>query len=71
MTQTDDILKEKVLSYILDRYSVYIKDGESIRFGKAYFTVEMLCRGSIDVSKVNPDKDIFEIVDYMFDYYCT
>jgi hypothetical protein len=38
-------------------------------FGKASFTIEMLCRGSIEVSKVNPEKDIFEIVDYMFQYY--
>lgn len=65
-------LKDKVEKYIWERFRVYIqKDGETIRFGKAFFTIEMLVKGSIDVWKANPEKDIFEIVDYMFDYYCS
>jgi hypothetical protein len=64
-------LEIKVLEYIYDKYSIFIDKEDKIRFGKAFFTVEMLCRGSIEVMKHNPDKDFKEIVDYMFDYYCT
>ena len=64
-------LEIKVLEYIYDRYKIYIDKEGNIHFGKAYFTVEMLCRGSIDVMKHNPGRDFQEIVDYMFDYYCT
>jgi hypothetical protein len=65
-------IREEVEKYVWKRFRIYIeKDGETIRFGKATFPIEMLVNGSISVFQANPEKDIFEIVDLMFDYYCT
>lgn len=65
-------LRVKVEKYMRDRYRIYVgKDGETIRFGRAIFPVKMLIDGSISVCQANPEKDTFEIVEYMFDYYCT
>jgi hypothetical protein len=64
-------LEVKVLEYIYHRFRIYIDKEGDIQFGKAQFTVDMLCKGSIQVWSQNQEKDIFEIVDYMFDYYCT
>lgn len=72
MDENQEELKKKVEDYVWERFRIYIqKDGKTIRFGKAFFSIEMLVRGSIDVWKANPDRGLFEIVDYMFDYYCT
>lgn len=63
--------KEQVISkYIYDRYGRNIKDG-NIFYGQAIIPIDMLIKQSIVTHKLNPDKDIFYIVDHMFDYFCT
>lgn len=72
MENNQDELKAKVEKYIRERFRVYIeKDGETLRYGSATFPIEMLINGSVTVFLANPEKDLFEIVDYMFDYFCT
>ena len=63
-------LSVNILEYINKRLSSYIK-GNHIKYGRAMFTVDMLIEESIQTYKINPDKDIYYIVDYMFDYFCT
>lgn len=66
----ENILEAKVREYVLKRFSPHIQ-ANNIRYGRASFTVDMLVSGSIETWKLNPDKDIYNIVDYMFDYFCT
>jgi hypothetical protein len=53
-----------------ERFSSYI-DGNNIKFGKAMFTVDILIKGSMETCKLNPDREISFVVEYMFDHFCT
>lgn len=64
-------LTQIIRTYIYNRYGRYINENNYIWYGQASFSVDMLLSGSVDTCRLNPDKDPGEIVDNMFDYFCT
>ncbi len=70
MENLDKEKEQKISAYIYDRYGQCIR-GNSIFYGKAIIPIDMLIKESIVTHKLNPNKDIFHIVDYMFEYFCS
>lgn len=63
-------LEFKIRTYVLDRYRPFI-EGETIFYRNAIIPIEMLVKESAGVSLENPDKDLYFVVDLMFEYFYT
>jgi len=71
MEEVNQEIYQQILDFIRNRYRIYIKHEDTIWFGRASFTVEMLAGCSYETLMKYPEKGIEYVVSYTFDYLCT